>query len=211
MRLAASVYGAGRMQLEFRVLELLASRLCHELISPVGAINNGVELLNDGDAGFVRDATALIGQSARRAAMRLQFYRFAYGAGGVGGGAPDAKSLVAGILEGGKVRCDWPAEFDALTPPWQKLACNLTLLTAELLPRGGTVMLARAGNGVSAMAAGESVNLTPELKAAVAPAVYVATLTARTIHAYFTARYAEQIGATLTLSEADKSATFKAA
>lgn len=210
MRLAAPVYGAGRMQLEFRVLELLASRLCHELISPVGAINNGVELLTDGDAGFVRDATALIGQSARRAAMRLQFYRFAYGAGGVGGGAPDAKSLVAGILEGGKVRCDWPAEFDALTPSWQKLACNLTLLTAELLPRGGTVTLARAGNGVSATAAGESVNLTPELKVAVAPAADVATLTARTVHAYFTARYAEQIGATLTLSEAEKSATFSA-
>jgi len=199
------------MQLEFRVLELLASRLCHELISPVGAINNGVELLNDGGAGFVRDATALIGQSARRAAMRLQFYRFAYGAGGVGGGAPDAKALVAGILEGGKVRCDWPGAFDALEPPWQKLACNLTLLAAELLPRGGTVTLARAGNGVSAMAAGEAVNLTPELKAALAPAVDVATLTARTIHAYFTARYAEQVGATLTLSEADKSATFKAA
>jgi len=199
------------MQFEFRVLELLASRLCHELISPVGAINNGVELLTDGDAGFVRDATALIGQSARRAAMRLQFYRFAYGAGGVGGGAPDAKSLVAGILEGGKVRCEWPTEFDALTPQWQKLACNLTLLTAETLPRGGTVTLARAGNGVSAMASGESVNLTPELKAAVAPAVDVATLTARTIHAYFTARYAEQVGATLTLSEAEKMATFKAA
>ncbi|MGH7008451.1 MAG: histidine phosphotransferase family protein [Stellaceae bacterium] len=198
------------MQLEFRVLELLASRLCHELISPVGAINNGVELLTDGDAGFVRDATALIGQSARRAAMRLQFYRFAYGAGGVGGGAPDAKSLVAGILEGGKVRCEWPAEFDALSPPWQKLACNLALLTAEILPRGGTVTLARAGNGVSATAAGETVNLTPEMKAAVVPAADVATLTARTIHAYFTARYAEQIGATLTLSEAEKRAIFSA-
>lgn len=199
------------MQLEFRVLELLASRLCHELISPVGAINNGVELLNDGDAGFMRDATALIGQSARRAAMRLQFYRFAYGAGGAGGGAPDAKALVAGLLEGGKVRCDWPGEFDALPPPWQKLACNLTLLTAEILPRGGTVTLARAGNGVSATAAGEAVNLTSELKAALAPAADVAALTARTIHAYFTARYAEHVGAALTLSEAEKSARFDVA
>jgi len=198
------------MQLEFRVLELLASRLCHELISPVGAINNGVELLTDGDAGFVQDATALIGQSARRAAMRLQFYRFAYGAGGVGGGAPDAKALVAGILEGGKVRCDWPAEFDALPPPWQKLVCNLTLLTAEILPRGGTVTLARAGNGVSATAAGEALNLTPELKAALAPAADVATLTARTVQAYFTARYAEHVGATLTLAATEKSATFNA-
>jgi histidine phosphotransferase ChpT len=196
------------MQIEFRVLELLASRLCHELISPVGAVNNGVELLNDGDASFVRDATTLIGQSARRAAMRLQFYRFAYGAGGLGGGAPDAKSLVAGILEGGKVRCDWPAEFDVLAAPWQKLTCNLMLLASEILPRGGTVTLTRAGNGVAAAAAGEAVNLTAELKAALAPAAEVAALTARTVHAYFTARYAENVGARLSLSEADKGATF---
>jgi len=196
------------MQIEFRVLELLASRLCHELISPVGAVNNGVELLNDGDASFVRDATTLIGQSARRAAMRLQFYRFAYGAGGLGGGAPDAKSLVAGILEGGKVRCDWPSEFDVLAAPWQKLTCNLMLLASEILPRGGTVTLTRAGNGVAAAAAGEAVNLTAELKAALAPAAEVAALTARTVHAYFTARYAENVGARLSLSEADKGATF---
>ena len=196
------------MQVEFRVIELLASRLCHELISPVGAVNNGVELLNDGDASFVRDATTLIGQSARRAAMRLQFYRFAYGAGGLGGGAPDAKSLVAGILEGGKVRCDWPAEFDVLAAPWQKLTCNLMLLASEILPRGGTVTLTRAGNGVAAAAAGEAVNLTAELKAALAPAAEVAALTARTVHAYFTARYAENVGARLSLSEADKGATF---
>ncbi|MGH7015237.1 MAG: histidine phosphotransferase family protein [Stellaceae bacterium] len=198
------------MQVEFRVLELLASRLCHELISPVGAINNGVELLSDGDAGFMRDATALIGQSARRAAMRLQFYRFAYGAGGVGGGAPDAKALVAGILEGGKVRCDWPGAFDALDSSWQKLACNLVLLAAETLPRGGTVTLARQGKGLSAVAAGEAVNLTAELKAALTPAAEVAALTARTVHAYFTARYAESVGANLTLAEADKRATFAA-
>ncbi len=198
------------MQIEFRVLELLASRLCHELISPVGAVNNGVELLSDGDAGFVRDATALIGQSARRAALRLQFYRFAYGAGGVGGGAPEAKALVAGILEGGKVRCDWPAEFDALPALWQKFACNLMLLAAEILPRGGTVTLARQGEGVAATAAGEAVNLTAELKAALAPAAEVAALTARTVHAYFTARYAESVGAKLILSESDKSAMFAA-
>jgi len=196
------------MQIEFRVLELLASRLCHELISPVGAINNGIELLTDDDGGFVRDATALIGQSARRAAARLQFYRFAYGAGGAGGGAPEAKALVAAMLDSGKVRCDWPAAFDALPPEWQKLACNLMLLAAEVLPRGGTVTLARDGTGVAATAAGETVNLTPEMKAMLAADADVAALTARTVHAYFTARFAECVGAKLTLAEADKRATF---
>jgi histidine phosphotransferase ChpT len=198
------------MQVEFRVLELLASRLCHELISPVGAINNGIELLTDGDAGFLRDAIALIGQSGRRAAARLQFYRFAYGAGGVGGGAPEAKTLVSAMLDGGKVRCDWPAALDALAPEWQKLACNLMLLAAEAIPRGGTVTLARDGAGVAATAAGDPVNLTPELKAALAADADVAALTARTVHAYFTARCAERVGAKLTLVEADRRATFAA-
>jgi len=70
------------MQLEFRVFELLASRLCHDLISPVGAINNGVELMGEKDADFAKDAAALIAQSARRAGHRLQFYRFAFAFGG---------------------------------------------------------------------------------------------------------------------------------
>ena len=199
------------MQVEFRVLELLASRLCHELISPVGAINNGVELLTEGDSGFARDATVLIGQSAKRAAARLQFYRFTYGAGGVGGGAPDAKALIAALLEGGKVRGAWPPELDGLAVEWQKLACNMLLLAVEALPRGGTVTLARDGSGIAAAATGEAVNLTPELKAALAPDADVGALTARTVHGYFTARCAERVGARLTLAEADKRVTFRAA
>ena len=197
------------MQLEFRVFELLASRLCHDLISPVGAINNGVELMGEKDADFAKDAAALIAQSARRAGYRLQFYRFAYGAGGAGGGAPVPKDLIAGMVEGGKVACLWPSAFDALPVEWQKLACNLALLAVELLPRGGKVTLSGKDRNIEAIAEGESVNLTPEMKAALAPAAGVADLTARTIHGYFTARYAEQLGAKLSLAEAHKRAVFK--
>ena len=86
--------------LDLRVLELLTARLCHELSGPIAAINNGVELLVDeptlagdgADPGFVQDAIALVGDSASRAASRLQFYRFAYGFGGGGlmaGSAPN--------------------------------------------------------------------------------------------------------------------------
>ncbi len=68
---------------ELRVMELLNARLCHELISPVGAINNGVELVaeEDVDADFQRDAMKLIASSAKTAGHRLNFYRFAYGSG----------------------------------------------------------------------------------------------------------------------------------
>jgi len=197
------------MQLEFRVFELLASRLCHDLISPVGAINNGVELMGEKDADFAKDAAALIAQSAKRAGHRLQFYRFAYGAGGAGGGAPVPKDLIAGMLEGGKVACSWPEAFDAFPVEWQKLACNLTLLAVEVLPRGGKVTLSGKDKSIEAVAEGESVNLTPEMKAALAAGAGAADLTARTIHGYFTALYAEQLGAKLSLAEAPKRATFK--
>src|SRR3977135_3090078 len=67
---------------DLRVVELLAARLCHDLIGPVAAIGNGAELLADEEPDFLQDAIALVGESARKANRRLQFYRFAYGFSG---------------------------------------------------------------------------------------------------------------------------------
>ena len=67
---------------ELRVAELMCSRLCHDLISPIGAINNGVELLNDGDNRVLQDSLVIIENSARQAVDRLSFFRISFGAGG---------------------------------------------------------------------------------------------------------------------------------
>jgi histidine phosphotransferase ChpT len=187
---------------EFRVLELLNARVCHELISPVGAINNGVELLDDEDPDFVRDAIRLIGQSARKAGQRLQFYRFAYGSSA--NTSASGKDLATALLEGGKVRCDWLPGAD-LSVEWQRLACNLVVLAAEALPRGGTVIVRRpddGATGVEVVAEGESVNVTTELRAAVDPDAAVDQLSPRTIHGYFASRLAGTMGARLWLGEA---------
>lgn len=188
--------------LDLRVLELLAARLCHELVSPVGAINNGVEILEEDDPEFVRDAVELIGQSARRAGKRLQFYRFAYGSrAGAATGGPSPAELVVGLLDGGKVICDWSAT--TLPLDWQKLACNMVVLAAEVLPRGGTVAVRPLGagaSGVEVVASGETLNATPEMRSAIGPEVVVDDLTSRTIHAYFTARLAEGMGAVLVVA-----------
>jgi histidine phosphotransferase ChpT len=193
--------------IEFRVLELINARLCHELVSPVGAINNGVELLDDDDPDFVRDAIQLIGQSARKAGQRLQFYRFAYGttASSSGGGA-SGRDLAAGLLEGGKVRCDWSAEAATLPVDWQRLACNMLVLAAETLPRGGAVVvrpLSAGASGLEVAAEGESINVSPELRAALDTAAPVDQLTSRTVHAYFTARLAHQLRAAIALVEVE--------
>jgi histidine phosphotransferase ChpT len=191
---------------DLRVLELLCGRLCHDLISPVGAINNGIELLDDDDPAFVKEAMTLIGQSARKAGQRLQFYRFAYGTAGTGAvasAAIDARECALALLDGGKVRCDWEAAVSALPLPWQRLACNLVLLAADALPRGGTVNVrAAAGRapGLDVSAEGDSVNLTDEQRAALAAAAAPDALSPRTVHAFYTNRLAQQIGAQLTVA-----------
>ena len=159
------------MLVEMRVVELLNARLCHELVSPVGAINNGVELLDEEDPDFVRDAIQLIGQSARKASQRLQFYRFAYGtnaSAGPGGAPASGRDLSLGLFEETKVRCDWQAGAATLPSDWQRLACNMLVLAGEALPRGGSVVVRplRAGvSGIEVVAEGENVNITPEMRA----------------------------------------------
>jgi histidine phosphotransferase ChpT len=203
--------------IDFRVLELLNARLCHELVSPVGAINNGVELLDEEDPDFVRDAIQLIGQSARKASQRLQFYRFAYGttSSSAGASAPGSgRDLATGLLEGGKVRCEWLSEAAILPIDWQRLACNMLVLAAEVLPRGGSVTvrtLREGASGIEVEADGEVINVTPEMRAALDKQTAVDELTSRTIQPYFTALLAGQLGARLALVEAEaRRALFRA-
>jgi histidine phosphotransferase ChpT len=185
---------------ELRVMELLNARLCHELISPVGAINNGVELVaeEDVDADFQRDAMKLIASSAKTAGHRLNFYRFAYGSGRGSTG----KDAALGLLESGKVRADWLDSASALPVEWQRLACNMIVIAAEVLPRGGTLKIeaGEGGTGIVVNAGGDSVNLTAELRAALTDGADIDALTARTVHGYYTARVAESLDARLELA-----------
>lgn len=185
---------------DLRVLELLSSRLCHELISPVGAINNGLELMEEDDPAFVKEATKLIASSARTAGKRLDFYRFAYGSGRTGA----ARDVTTGLLEGSKSRCEWSNGVSELPTEWQRVACNMVVLAVEVLPRGGTVQVAPVAGkpGLVATATGETINATPELQAVLAGNTAVADLTARSVHAYYTAKLAEALGARLSLSTA---------
>jgi histidine phosphotransferase ChpT len=198
------------VSVDLRVLELLSSRLCHELISPVGAINNGIELMDEDDPEFVKEATKLIGNSARTAGRRLDFYRFAYGTGRAG----TARDVALGLLEGGKARCDWDDSVNALEVEWQRIACNMVVIAAEALPRGGTIQVATASGkpGLVVRGAGDAVNLTAEFRAVLDGSATVPDLTARTVQAYYTVKLAEALGAKLSLAEPGLgSVTFTAA
>ena len=179
---------------DLRVLELLAARFCHELISPISAIGNGAELLADEEAEFVKDAVALVGESARKANRRLQFYRFAYGfTGGELAGLPPHR-LASAFFEETPITCDYRETVRGLPLEWQKLACNMLAIGGDALPRGGKLVLDEQAGGPQLDAAGEGGGPSADMQSALTLATPVGELTSRTAGAYFTGLLAARLG-----------------
>ena len=119
---------------------LLCSRVCHDIISPVGAINNGLELLEDGGADD--DAMDLIRTSAVNASARLQFARIAFGAAGSAGveiDLGDAQAVANAFMRGEKAEFTWNGARAFLPKNQVKLLLNLILIGNGSIPRGGTL------------------------------------------------------------------------
>jgi histidine phosphotransferase ChpT len=199
-----------RVNVDLRVLELLASRVCHDLISPVGAIGNGLELIEEGgDAEMTGEALKLSVNCVRRASAILEFFRMAYGAAGSGGALTwdGARGLAAGFIEGSRVTLSWTPPPGGQTPPagTAKLALNMVLLAAEMLPRGGEVRvsLEPAPNRLTLVVAatGQDAKVPGEIGSVLAAgADAAASLTAKSVHGYFTARLAEALASRLDLT-----------
>src|SRR5580700_11049943 len=122
------------MQIDIRVLELLSSKICHDLVSPVSAINNGVELIEDIGGSVVDEAMKLIGDSAQHAARRLRLFRMAYGRAGSEEhlGVKDVRQNAEQYLAGGKSTLNWPedqpSELFATHKGALKVMLNLLIL-----------------------------------------------------------------------------------
>lgn len=119
---------------------LLCSRVCHDVISPVGAINNGLELLDDGGAD--EDAMDLIRTSAINASARLQFARIAFGAAGSAGvqiDTGDAQAVAENYMKNEKPEFTWAGTRAYLAKSKVKLLLNLILIANGSIPRGGTL------------------------------------------------------------------------
>lgn len=144
---------------------LMASKLCHDLISPVSALGNALELLEMEDDPDMRDAAlALLKDGAGQAARRLQFYRLAFGAAG-GAFEIDGRDVArraADYVQDAKPDLDWRVPSGPLSLERTKILLNLTALLAESLPRGGVVTVAADGNGYQLKGAGPMVRLPDE-------------------------------------------------
>jgi histidine phosphotransferase ChpT len=129
---------------------LLCSRVCHDVISPVGAIVNGLEVLEEEkDAEMRGFALDLVKKSARTASARLQFSRLAFGAAGSAGAAidtGDAEQVARGLFADERTRLEWEVPRILMPKDKVKLVLNLCLIAAAAIPRGGVISVKVSGS-----------------------------------------------------------------
>ena len=196
---------------------LLVSRVCHDLVSPVGAVVNGLEVLEDEtDIAMRADALRLVAASAEQAAARLQFARIAFGAAGSAGAELDLSEvgrIMAGLLKGGKVELAWQAGAVNWPKDWAKLLMNGVLLAADCLPRGGRVVVETAGDqnapSFRISAKGNVVRFGPEAERALLgePA---GMLDGRSIQPYLTYQLSKGLNAGFNVTSAEGEVRFAA-
>lgn len=192
------------MQIDIRIMELLASKICHDLVSPVSAINNGVELIEDIGGSVMEEAMKLISDSGVKASRRLRLFRLAYGRAGSESnlGVKDVRQVVEQYLTDTKISIVWPDTFpdssSAETKGFLKTLLNLIILGEEALAYGGALTLRdlpateeiRGGCRVECVGRNASLNLS--LQEALEGTTPVEELSPRSIQAYVSGRFAEQ-------------------
>ena len=152
---------------------LLCSRLCHDLLSPVGALNNGVELLADEQDPEMRARCLdLLGESARASANKLKFFRLAFGAAGGFGEEVDtreARSAIEGLFGlDGRIQIGWMVDEPTMSKSALKILLNLVLIAGDALVRGGRLDVGaerhESGVDIVVRAEGSRIVFDPELK-----------------------------------------------
>ncbi|MDT0506894.1 histidine phosphotransferase family protein [Novosphingobium sp. MMS21-SN21R] len=187
---------------------LLCSRLCHDMLSPVGALSNGLELLaEEKDPEMRQRCFELLEQSAKASADKLKFFRLAFGAaGGFGEQIPvnEARALIDALAgSNGRVSVNWMFGVDALAKPAVKTLLNLALIGLEALVRGGTLDIGAEvrANGdlggtteIVVRAAGQRVAFDPTIAQALEGTLPAGELSSRTAPAAMVHQLAASAG-----------------
>lgn len=191
---------------------LLCSRLCHDLLSPVGALNNGLELLADEhDPEMRQRCLELLAESARASANKLKFFRLAFGAAGGFGESVDAReaqSAIEGLFgDNHRIVLGWIVEEPVLPKQAIKVLLNLALIGGDALVRGGQLDVgAELNNGrveIVVRADGPRIVLDGEMRAALTGAMDGMVVTPRAAAAYLVHSLVSQGGGSLQVSPPD--------
>ena len=198
---------------------LVASRVCHDVISPVGAIVNGLEVLEeDKDEGMREFALDLIRKSAKAASARLQFCRLAFGAAGSAGAAidtGDAEKVARGLFADDRTQLNWIAPRVFMAKNKVKLALNLCLIAAACIPRGGMMNVTIEGEGddvrMSVSVRGPNLKLASHVADLLEGRSESGTVDAHGIQPFFTGMVARSCGMAVQVTATSEDVTLTAA
>jgi histidine phosphotransferase ChpT len=173
---------------------LLCSRVCHDIISPVGAITNGLEVLDEDNSEEMKTfAFDLIRRSARQASAKLQFARLAFGAAGSAGAEidlADAEKVATGYMQGEKAQFSFDAPRVLMAKNLVKLLLNLILLANAAIPRGGSITVRVEGEKDSPRfilrSVGQSARVPPAFERIVPGDIAGLTVDAQAVQGYYT-------------------------
>jgi len=185
---------------------LLCSRLCHDLLSPVGAMSNGLELLADEhDPDMRARVMELLADSARASADRLKFFRLAFGAGGGFGESLDAnevRSAVEGLVRANpRIELGWLVETPTIAKGAAKILLNLAMIGFDSLVRGGRLDVGVEGGEVVVRAEGPRLVLDAEIRSVLAGGQ--GAVTSRTSAAWLIRKLAEGEGGSVAVADSE--------
>ena len=199
---------------------LLCSRVCHDVISPVGAIVNGLEVMDlENDEAMRADALKLVRESAARASSRLQFARLAFGAAGSAGASIDlgaAQAVARTYFDDEKAELVWDAPRLFLPKNKVKLLLNLLLLAGPAIPRGGTIKVVVDGvvdqdaNAITVTATGPNARIPPHAADLLAGRSPSGGIDAHAIQPYYTGLIARAAGMQVTTAIEGETVRFDA-
>jgi histidine phosphotransferase ChpT len=201
-----------------RLAAFIASRICHDLISPVASVNSALELMEDpGDADMKAQAEQLLHNGAEAAGARIQLLRYAFGSAGLSDTAADrheVRKIVDGFMKSHKPSVEWNIDTEHFSCGHARVLMNLLIMATSSIPRGGVVTLSVANdeNGlkVAADAKGPRARLSAFTETILAGGTPEEGWSAHTIQPLFAKMVASDLGGEITATAAEEHVSFVA-
>jgi histidine phosphotransferase ChpT len=201
-----------------RLAAFIASRICHDLISPVASVSSALELLEEpGDADMKAQAEQLLHNGAESAGARIQLLRYAFGSAGLSDTAADrheVRRIVEGFMKSHKPSIEWDIETEHFSCGHARVLMNLVIMATTSIPRGGVVHLkvGNDGDGLSIMAhaKGPKARLTDFTASAIAGETPEEGWSARTIQPLFAKMVANDLDGDITAIAGEENVRFVA-
>lgn len=192
-------------EFSLRLAELLSSRLCHDLVTPIGAINTGLELFQENVVDLSEDSTEiidLIQHSSQVASSRLSFFRIAFGSSGERTSFGEARTLIENYFSRSKIEFEWKSPFqeDLILENWGRLLLNSVLWVSECAPKGGIIQVTLPDKMSAKLSVGldaDSIILHQGTLEALEGKVSLSDLTPRTIPCYLIHNLVKEINGLL--------------